>query len=412
MTNAGRYGREVMARSQASGVGDPSGIPRGRVPRHRADEWIAAVVTLFTLSGAAIVGAAADEPDLGPLPALILLGQVVPLVWRRRSPVTVWALTSVAAGVYGLGHWPDPLVPLGPIVALATVVECRTRPVAALVWASSAVAAAVGLVLSGDSDAVDVWVAVVSLVAAPLIGDWQRARTAHLRQLRLAATRAEADRRRDMEDARRAERTHLARELHDVVAHHVAMMVVQAEAGAAAAEVDGATVADARDALDGIGATGREALDELRRMLAILRAEGTPAPTAPQPGLDDIAELVTRVRASGIDVGVEVTGPARTVPPAVALSAYRVVQEGLTNVVKHAGPTHASVSLRYDVDGIEVAVLDDGAPSGQAPTPDDGPGPGHGIDGLRERVSLLHGRLHAAPRAGGGYELRARMPTA
>lgn len=399
MTTPGRY-RLAMARRAAS----PAGV---------ADGAIAIGVAVFSLSGALIVGAAADEPDLRLVGAALLLGQAAPLWWRRRAPVAVWLVVGVAAAAYGMGPWPDPLLPLGPMVALATVVELDPRRTAAVVWLVSAAVTLVGLLATGDSGALDAWVAAVALIVAPLAGDWLRTRAAHLARLEEDALRAEDDRRRAVQDARRVERAHLARELHDVVAHHVSMMVVQAEAGAARADGGTPDGADgAAEAFDGIAETGRGALVELRRLLTILRTDEHRAPTAPQPGLEEIAALVDQVRSAGLEVDLRLDGAPGPVAPAVALSAYRVVQEGLTNVVKHAGAAHAEVSVRQDPEGIEVAVVDDGAAGPVRPGAVDQPPAGHGLEGLRERVTLLHGRLDAAPRAGGGYALRAWMPRA
>ena len=402
MSGPERYGRRMRPGRRPGAEGVPG-----------LDGWIALGVTVFTVSGAAIVGASQEEPNLTLGAAAVLAAQALPVGWRRRSPVAVWVAVVLAAAAYGLGPWPDPLLPLGPMVALATVVECCARRTAVALWLASAAATAAGLAITGDSDALDVWIAVVALVVAPLAGDWLRGRDALLARLRADADRAAADRRRAVDDARLAERTHLAHELHDVVAHHVAMMVVQAEAGAARAPDPGTEAA-----FDGVADTGRQALLELRRLLTILRTD--PAGTAPQPGLDDVAALVDRVRAAGLVVDLDVHGERPVVAPSVALSAYRVVQEGLTNVVKHAGGGRARVSLAYRADGVDVAVVDDGPgrPPGRggapAPGPDDDEDdetpPGHGLVGLRERIALLDGELHAAPTPAGGYELRAHLP--
>jgi signal transduction histidine kinase len=362
---------------------------------------------VFALTGAAVLGARTDEPDVTPLAAVVLLVQCAPLLWRRRYPVGVWAVTGLAGMVYGLADWPDPVFALGSLIALATVVECCARPTAVLVWCASVGAAATGLTMSGDSDAIDVWIAVVSLSFAPLIGDRQRARNAYTAQLEEAARLQEAEQLRAIRDARDAERSHLARELHDVVAHHVSMMVVQAEAGAAQADrTEAATV------LDEVADTGRRALGELRTMLEVMDDGEQGAPTRPQPGIEDIPGLVEHVRGSGLSVELKVTGDCRDVPPAVSLSAYRIVQEGLTNVMKHARNASTRIGVNHHPGDIEITVTNDGDPAAGRPEPRSAStSAGRGLHGLRERVELLHGRFDATPRRGGGFEIRAVLPT-
>ena len=383
----------------------PEPVPNRIGLPNRADLAIAAIAAVFCVSGAAIVGASAGEPNLSPGGALLLVAQCAPLAYRRQFPVAVWLITGVAALVYGLADWPDPLLPIGAFIGLATVVECCRRRTALIVWLITAAAGALVLLLSGDSDAVDGWGAVVVLVFAPLLGSQQRNRSALLAELEARAARAEQDHERELRAAQLAERAHLARELHDVVAHHVSMIVVQAEAGASVgASTDHATAVSAFDA---IATTARRTLAELRTLLGVLRTDSTPhAPTAPQPGIDQIAELIRGVPAAGVHVELTVEGRPQPLPPAVDLSAYRVVQEGLTNVIKHANARHASVCIRYEPQHLNVTVSDDGTGN-----PTTGP-PGHGLDGLRERVSLLQGTLTARHPSTGGFELDVSLPLA
>lgn len=198
------------------------------------------------------------------------------------------------------------------------------------------------------------------------------------------------------------ERARLARELHDIVSHNVGMIAVQATAGDVVFDDD---PAQARAALRAIEDGARDALVELRRLLGLLH-DGDSASVAPQPSLAALAELVDGVRACGIDVALDVDGTPRPVAEALELSAYRVVQEALTNVLKHARATHAWATLRWLPDALEVEVTDDGT-GGAGAT-----GGGHGLAGIRERVSLLGGELETGPRAGGGFSVRARFPLA
>ena len=221
------------------------------------------------------------------------------------------------------------------------------------------------------------------------------------------------------------ERARIARELHDVVTHNVSMMVVQA---GAARRVLGASPEEARSALLAIEESGREAITELQHMLGLLAQPGEPeqadpavaedtAPLRPQPGLDQVGPLIDRVTATGLPVQLRVHGTARALPPGMDLAAYRVVQEALTNVIKHAGQSSATVTLDYRDDALVVEVADDGGPDKAAPRPRGAPGAlaampggGRGLLGLRERVLLYGGDLDAGSQPGGGWRVRARFP--
>ena len=367
------------------------------------DLVVAVAAFAFCVIGAALVGAQGDEPNLTIAGGAVLALQCAPLIFRRRSPAAVLAVAGVATAWYGLTDWPDPLLQLGVFVALATVVERCSRRTAVILWTVSAVAATVAVIATGDSDAVDVWVVVVTLVVAPLLGAYQRTRNAYLHQLEEAAQRAVEEHGREVRAAQLAERAHLARELHDAVAHHVSVIVVQAEAGASSALAKSNDAVTA-NSFDAIADTGRTALNELRVLLGVLRTEDGPAPTTPQPGIDRIDDLVRRVRETGMLVDLHIEGSPRPLPPAVDLSAYRIVQEGLTNVLKHSDASRAEVTVRFDPDILELAVRDYGhARQRSAPS-------GHGLDGLRERVTLLHGTLTAGQRPAGGFELAVSLP--
>jgi len=195
------------------------------------------------------------------------------------------------------------------------------------------------------------------------------------------------------------ERLRIARELHDVIAHNVSVMVVQA---AAANDVFESRPERAREALRAIEASGRTALAELRRLLGVVR--GDAADYAPQPGLDRLDELVAQVRAAGLAVAVSVEGLPRPLPAGIDLSAYRVVQEALTNTLRHAQATRADVALRYRDDELDVEVRDDGAGTGN------GGGSGRGLIGMRERVGAFGGSLETGPLNTGGFSVAARFP--
>jgi signal transduction histidine kinase len=201
-----------------------------------------------------------------------------------------------------------------------------------------------------------------------------------------------------------AERARIARELHDVIAHHVSMMVVQAEAGPVVVERDAPAAARAFDTIAGIG---RQALVEMRHLLGVLRSEaGEPTPSlAPQPGVAQLDGLVDQVRQAGIQVDLVVEGEPVPLPAGVDLSAYRIVQEALTNAVKHARPGRVRVLLRYGERELRVEVGDDGRGAAE----EDGE-PGHGLIGMRERVHLFGGELTAGPGPDRGFTVTARLP--
>jgi signal transduction histidine kinase len=221
-----------------------------------------------------------------------------------------------------------------------------------------------------------------------------------VRRRRLSDRRAEQEKAR-AQAAILEERARIARELHDVVAHAISVIVLQARGGR---RVLDAEPADARDAFATIERTGRQALEEMRRLLGMLRASDEELALAPQPTLKELDRLVEQVRAAGLPVEVAIEGEPRELPPGVDLSAYRIVQEALTNALKHAGPARARVLLRYQANDLEVEIADDGPGTG------DGSGSGHGLIGMRERVSVYGGELQAGRRPEGGYALRARLP--
>jgi signal transduction histidine kinase len=228
-------------------------------------------------------------------------------------------------------------------------------------------------------------------------------RAEHTRELQELTATLQRERAEQAREAVQEERARIARELHDVVAHSVSVMVVQAGGVRRLLHDDQARE---REALLVVEQIGRSALTEMRRMLGVLRTEGespTPALT-PQPGLAHLDRLLDQVRQAGLDVDLHVEGEPRPMPQGVDLSAYRIVQEGLTNALKHAGGGRADVTVRYGDGSVELEVADDGL---GAP---DGDGMGHGLVGMQERVALYGGTLEAGPRNGGGYVLRATLP--
>jgi signal transduction histidine kinase len=228
---------------------------------------------------------------------------------------------------------------------------------------------------------------VVMLLVRRVLGDRDRRLQLAERERDVAAREAVVE-----------ERARIARELHDAVAHNVSMIVVQA--GAERRVVEGPT----REVLVTIEQIGRGALTEMRRLVGMLRADAAD-PLAPQPGLGDLETLVTQVREAGLPVELRVEGEPRELPVGIELSAYRIVQEALTNALKHAGEAHASVRVHYGPDSLELEIVDDG---GGVPAPETGGG--HGLVGMRERVALYGGRLDAGRRPSGGFAVRVLLP--
>jgi signal transduction histidine kinase len=226
-------------------------------------------------------------------------------------------------------------------------------------------------------------------------------RAAQTRELRERAAQLELEQDEAASRAVAEERQRIARELHDVVAHSVSVMTVQV---GAVRRLLLPEQEKERQALETVEATGREALTEMRRLVGLLREQGAMPEFSPQPGLATMSALLENMRAAGLPVELEVEGSPRELPPGVDLAAYRVVQEALTNALKHGGTAHAWVSVSWQEDGLELEVANDGKGDG------DGSGGGHGLAGMRERVSLYGGTVESGPRQGGGYVVRARLP--
>jgi signal transduction histidine kinase len=241
----------------------------------------------------------------------------------------------------------------------------------------------------------------ISVGGVWLLGRWVRQRRRRTDDLERHAAALVADREALAREAVADERARIAREMHDSVAHSVSVMVLLA---GAAEQVLAASPERARESLLTIQDTGREAILELRRMLGLLRDPVAGASLAPQPGVDRLDALLEQVRAAGLPVELTVEGEPRRLPPGIDRSAYRIVQEGLTNTLKHAGPAHASVRLRYGDRALELEVLDDGR------GPEGANRGGFGLLGMRERAALYGGMLAADARPDGGYALRARLP--
>jgi signal transduction histidine kinase len=325
-------------------------------------------------------------PILAALGIALALIQGAALIWRRRRPELVMAVAVIA----GLGYQlivPEIVLPIAGYFAIWSLAMARPPRVSLV-----GLVALLGLAASNffTTTVDDTAFAMVLAVGVWALGEAARNRRAAIR-----------------EEARRAvseEQARIARELHDVIAHSVSVIVVQA---GAAEDVFDTRPDQARAALRSIERAGRDALSELRRLLSAVRPGEEADPTQPQPGLDRLDELAEPLRAGGLEVVVRREGPTTPLPAGVELSAYRIVQEALTNTLRHARAKRAEVTVRYGDEAIEVDVRDDGRGAAGS---DGDPGAGHGLVGMRERATMLGGTLDAGPLPRGGYRVHARLP--
>jgi signal transduction histidine kinase len=382
--------------------------------------------TLLALAAAGISTAYfVSEPMARGLPrGTLALGyglallHTLPLAARRRFPGTVLALILASGLAFAAVSLPPFFLGPAILVAVYSVAAYGSRSVALAGLAAAELGLAVQLT-RGRSEEPVVWVefALVWVQFALIFGAaWLLGLFAH--NYRAYAARLE-QRTAELEQAREAlarravaeERLRLARELHDVVAHAMSVIAVQSGVGAHVAD---SRPGEVGKALAAIEATSRSALTELRRLLEVLRQDGEPqASLTPAPGLANLEGLLAEVAEAGLAVRLRVEGAPAPLPAGVDLSAYRIVQEALTNVVKHAGPAHAQVTIRYRDHEVAVEVIDDGP--GVAAVAADGRGrrgTGHGLIGMAERVAAFGGDLEVGPRPGGGFRVAARLPLA
>jgi len=377
---------------------------------------IAVAVAALGLASGLGARAQHEQMPLAAIPVLTAMG--LALYPRRRYPAAV--LGAVAAGVVTL-------IALGAALGgsfLAVLVACYSaavhgsrRLVIGLVTAAVAAVVLIGIPQSfGFGGSVIHAIPVPTILAAAgaalfglLIRSQFSARTAQLTVMAERAEWATAQRDQEARRATLAERLRIARELHDIVAHHVSVIVIQAQG---AQRVAGREPDRARQAMADVERTARTALEEMRRMLGLLRSPDEGEDTGSLDvahGVADIAALADRMTGAGVAVTVRTTGEPFSVPEDIGLTVYRIAQEALTNVLKHAGPAHAEVHLHYG-DHLEITVTDDGRGAaavltGAAPT-----GAGRGTTGMRERVAMLGGRFTAGPRPGGGFRVHAAIP--
>jgi signal transduction histidine kinase len=377
-----------------------------RLDRALGSQWFDAVLAAGVLAMAEVEAFNHQFPGNEWVAAGSSLAACVALVWRRRFPLTVVVAVAAAGSIPPLvaGQSTEQIGAFLPLPLAVYAVARYKAPRRALVGYGCAVAA------GAIHDAFDPTVRTfrnalfvpIGLGIAWLLGFAFRRRQFREDGLRDRAERAERDRQAEMEAAAAEERRRIARELHDVVAHHVSVMVVQS---GAALEVLDSDPQRARDPLSAVERTGRQALNELRRLLGVMRDDGWRADLGPHPGIGSLGELLDEVRATGLQVELDVAGQPVILPSGVDVAAFRIVQEALTNVIKHARASRVAVTVRYLPNNLELDVTDDGkGPVGQ------GPAGGHGLIGMRERSALYGGELVAGPAPGGGYNVTARLP--
>jgi signal transduction histidine kinase len=393
------------------------GLRNARMGRALRRHPVAVDAVLAVLLGMVAVPVFVGSPDNEPLPgalAMVAAALFLPLIWRRRFPASVFAVIAAAAfaqWLLGARRLEQCDIPL--LVAYYTVASRCTRRVT---LAAGAVLG-VGILLavlgwSPDTNKARlsalILLSAVSITAG-VLGINVGTRRAYLAALEDRAARLERERDQQAQIAAAAERARIAREMHDVVAHNLSVMIALA---------DGATFAlersphQAEQAILAVSATGREALAEMRGLLGVLRDEASPEGTAPQPRLTDIDELVEQVRRAGLPVTLRIDGSARAFSAGVQLTVFRIVQESLTNTLKHGGPgAAAEVRLRYDDIGVDVEITDSGrgAAAGWGAAAGAGRTGGRGIAGMRERTAVHGGTVVAGPKPDGGWRVRARV---
>ena len=388
-------------------TGDDWGLDRVQSVARSMHAWVDArrpwtdigfVAVLFAFCMAA-EAAAPGELTVGNV--LIQAALLVPLIWRSRAPALIFAIIAVVA----LVQWflTGPLLADAALLLALFSLTLLASPIRALIGGAvlmlGVVMASLRWVLTGDALKSIVFMTgfvIAALSAGVAARTWRSYSEAQAERTR----RLEFERDQQARLATAAERSRIAREMHDVVAHNVSIMVTLADAALAKAETH---LDSAKEAVADIAATGRHALADMRQILGLLGTNDPASDREPQPQLSGIPPLIDRVRATGLNVEFGQFGNQFEVPPSVQLSLYRIVQESLTNVLKHADdPSGAKVSLTFDAPAVEVSVVDDGRHIAARTD-------GHGVSGMHERAAFCGGTLTAGPQPGKGWEVRARL---
>jgi signal transduction histidine kinase len=356
------------------------------------DAVLATVFLVLVLGGhfAASGNAGVDYRDPDAFSVMLSLAAAVPYYFRRHAPLAVLLISEAAVVVLTVRDYQTGAAP--SVLLVGVFIGVTAMALGLSIVAVSGIPGAVGA---------DVVFNVALYAAAYLFGSTMRNRRLYSEQLEERANALESER---VEEAKRAvaeERLRIAQELHDVVAHSMGVIAVQAGVGAHVIDTD---PDEAKKSLDAISRTSRSTLAEIRRMLGVLR-DDEGASYEPAPGLADLERLVQEVRGAGLQVDVRREGPRTELPPGVDFTAYRIVQEALTNVLKHAGRASASVVVGYEEGALLLEILDDGrGVNGHTAQG------GHGLMGMRERVGVYGGSFEAGPRTGGGFRVAVRLP--
>ncbi|HEY9408183.1 MAG TPA: sensor histidine kinase [Jiangellaceae bacterium] len=391
-------------------------------PRFSARLVDALIVGVLVIGGVVSLFTYPELDDLeylegDALGVVLAIGCAAPLWFRRRAPMATGLAVAAFVVPFLVWNYSVPTASVAMLIAVYSAGAYATLARSAVVLAAL-MSVSVGYVLiSSDRAPGDGAYAISNVVISALafllvwgLGRAVRSRRAYTAELEDRAKRLERTSAAEVRAARAEERSRIARELHDVVAHHVSVMTVQAAGAQRTLDRDPQRSAEA---LRSIEATGRSALSEMRRIVGVLRgpdsdgADGAAADLAPAPGLSDLDALAAKLRATGLPVDVRIEGERSALPVGVDLTAFRIVQEALTNTIKHAGPSRANVVIRYRPGELEVGVSDDGRGLAAAL---EGRPTGHGLLGMRERVALYGGTLAVGPRPGGGFDVRARIP--
>ena len=380
--------------------------------RPTATEWRNDILVALGLSALSIIVVQAGARDIGslePVSVALLLLQTLPLAFRHVAPWPVFIVSAVATLAHATLATESLNTSLGSLFALYTVGDQTDRRqssiaaialgvgLGAMIVAKAPMPAALGALLQAE----------LAVLVAWLLGTWSRERRAYIGTVEDRATKAERDRRLEAERSVASERQRIARELHDVVSHQVSVIVIQA---GAARRALGRRPEDVATAIGAIEVAGRSALTDMRRMLGMLDApdarEGDSS-LAPLPSLDQLGALVDTVSAAGVRVGLSIEGERRPLDPAVELAAYRIIQEGLTNVLKHSSGSDAQVRVAYQPDALRIEI--DNAVTTRSPDLPARDAEGRGLIGMRERASMLGGELEAGATPT-GFRIVARLP--
>ena len=381
-------------------------LTRGRGIDPRA---VDAVIAVALVVGA--VAGAAEGKHHGALTLLAAAATCATVAWRRRTPAVMTAIAVVTITVYGVSshgaHGTFPSIEIAAVLdyyMLGRLSTERGRPEVDAGLLGAAVAAIV--IILGNPGVNRVATTWTSFVGVPFAaGRAIGSRVALTRELRANAQRLEREQQERARHAAAEEPNRIARELHDVVAHSVSVMVIHTQAARRVAAGDREA---ARAALSSVQSCGRDALMEMRRMIGVLRHGDEELAGATAPALSQLGALVARARAAGVPVELRIDGQARDLPPGLDLVAFRVVQEALTNAIKHAGPARALVRVTFTTGTLQLEISDTGR--GPAPAYGHTDSPGQGLVGMRERLVLYGGELETGRALGGGFTVRARIP--